>query len=348
MSMDTPVANAVVGATFTAAGWAIDRGATSGTGVSAVRIYATANEGAGVRTLLGSAAYGGARSDIAATFGAQFTNSGFSFTGTLAPGRYLITAEALSTVSSTWNQTDTAVVGVSQARLALDSPAQSSTVSNYFTVSGWAADPGAATGTGVDVVAVYAYPNPGSGAPAQLLAVAPYGQSRPDIATALGDARFTNTGFSVPVGNLTPGPYLLVAFAHSYASNAWFPVTRNITVARGRVVRIDTPIESQSVPSGFTISGWASNLASTSGTGMNLLQVWAYPSAGGAPIFLGTPTYGLDRSDVSAAFGTQFRYSGFSLVTNPLPSGSYVVVVFARNSATGVFDNSKTVGVRIP
>jgi hypothetical protein len=81
---------------------------------------------------------------------------------------------------------------------------------------------------------------------------------------------------------------------------------------------------------------------------VNLVQVWAYPNSGAAPIFLGTATYGTDRTDVGAAFGTQFRYSGFTLATNPLTSGGYVVVVFARNSVTGVFDNARTVGITIP
>jgi hypothetical protein len=349
MSLDAPLDNSYVGATFTVSGWAIDRGAATGTGVSAVQIWAYPNPGSGQpAVLLGTAAYGGARTDVGTAYGAQFTNSGFTLTATLAPGRYQIMAAALSTVSGTFNQNDTAIVGVSQALLGLDSPAQDATVTNFFTVGGWAADPGAASGTGVDVVAVFAYPNPGSGLPAQLLAVAPYGNPRPDVATALGDPRFTNTGFSVSVGNLTPGPYLLVVFAHSYASGEWFPITKNITAGRGRVIKIDTPVDFASVASGFPITGWAANLAATAGTGVDVVQVWAYPTTGAAPIFLGTPTYGMDRPDVSAAFGAQFRYSGYSLVTNPLPSGSYVVAVFARTPASGAYENAKTVSVTVP
>jgi hypothetical protein len=348
MSLDLPTANQVVTGNFTVSGWAIDRGASAGTGVSSVRIYASADSGAGTPVLLGTAAYGGARSDIGTLYGAQFTNSGYSFTASLTGGRYLITAEALSTVSNTWNQTDTAIVGVSQAVVTLDSPAQNAAVRNYFSVAGWAVDPASATGTGVDVVAIYGYPNPGSNTPPQLLAIAPYGYARPDVATALGNARFTNSGFNATVGNLTPATYQIVAFAHSTASGAWFPVTRIITAGRGRVITIDTPANLQTVNSGFTIRGWATNLASTAGTGVNLVQVWAYPNSGAAPIFLGTATYGTDRTDVGAAFGTQFRYSGFTLATNPLTSGGYVVVVFARNSVTGVFDNARTVGITIP
>jgi hypothetical protein len=168
------------------------------------------------------------------------------------------------------------------------------------------------------------------------------------VATTYGDGRFTNSGFNATIGNLSPGPYQIVVFAHSTATGAWFPATKMITVTRGRLIRIDAPGDSQPVASGFTIRGWAANLASTSGTGVNLVQIWAYPSGGAAPIFLGTASYGADRPDVSSAFGSQFRYSGYSLVTNPLPSGNYVVVVFARNAASGVFDNAKTVSVTVP
>jgi hypothetical protein len=53
---------------------------------------------------VGQATYGAPRSDVAAVYGSQFTNVGFSVRGSpLPPGRYAIVAYAHSTVSGTFN-----------------------------------------------------------------------------------------------------------------------------------------------------------------------------------------------------------------------------------------------------
>ena len=104
IAIDVPAANATVGQPFSVSGWALDLGAPSCPGVTAVHVHAVANGGAGAFTYLGSATIGQPRPDVAAYFGhAKFTNSGYSLTASgLAPGYYQIRVYLLSEVSGQW------------------------------------------------------------------------------------------------------------------------------------------------------------------------------------------------------------------------------------------------------
>ena len=87
----------------------------------------------------------------------------------------------------------------------------------------------------------------------------------------------------------------------------------------------------------FIIGGWAIDPAGTSNTGIDLVQVWAYPNPGsGEPaVFVGTAAYGGDRSDVAAAFGSQFRYSVYNLRAAGLAPKTYMLAVFASLALMG-------------
>jgi archaellin len=111
---------------------------------------------------------------------------------------------------------------------------------------------------------------------------------------------------------------------------------------------VDTPRPGATVTSGFTVSGWAIDAAAPSGTGVDAVHVWAYPAAGGSPVFLGANAVWVSRPDVGAIFGSAFTSSGFNIATGPLASGSWNVVVFARSTVTGTFSQSVLVPVRIP
>jgi hypothetical protein len=99
-------------------------------------------------------------------------------------------------------------------RMAVDTPAWGSEVTQPFIVAGWAIDRAAWWGTGVDTLHVWAYPNPGSGAAPIFLGVAAYGGQRPDVGALFG-AAFTPSGYGLTVDGLAPGEYDLVVFAHS-------------------------------------------------------------------------------------------------------------------------------------
>ncbi len=104
IAIDTPAASATVGQPFTIAGWAIDTGAPSGTGIQYLHIYARPTGTSGQGTFLGFATYGGSRPDVGAYYGAQFTNSGYGFSVSgLSPGVYDLGVWALSTVSGQWS-----------------------------------------------------------------------------------------------------------------------------------------------------------------------------------------------------------------------------------------------------
>jgi hypothetical protein len=103
MWLDVPAQNATTSQLITVAGWAIDLGASGGTGVDMVHVWAYPTSGASP-ILLGTAAYGDARPDIGGYAGnGRFTPSGFHVTGPLPAGDYQLVAFAHSTVTNTFN-----------------------------------------------------------------------------------------------------------------------------------------------------------------------------------------------------------------------------------------------------
>lgn len=112
-------------------------------------------------------------------------------------------------------------------------------------------------------------------------------------------------------------------------------------------VAIDTPTAGTRVQRVLTIAGWAVDRAATSSTGVDAVHIWAYPLAGGAPIFLGAAAYGAPRPDVASALGREAEPSGFGLSTTALPAGGYDVAVFPHSTVSGVFAAAKVVRVTI-
>lgn len=237
----------------------------------------------------------------------------------------------------------------SNPRMSLDVPRSGSTTAGNFTVAGWAADLGSTTDGGVGAVHVWAYPNPGSGAAAMFLGAASMGVSRPDVGAAFG-ARFSSTGFVLD-GALVPGTYDVVAFAHSSVAG----VFNNSQTARIQVLAppsiprmfVDLPAQNQSVSQSLVIAGWALDVGAVTGTGVDAVHVWAYPVAGGAPVFAGVATLGHSRPDIAAAFGAaRFAGGGFRLEAT-LPRGEYNLVVFAHSVNTNTFNNASLVRIRV-
>jgi hypothetical protein len=109
LAIETPANGATLDVPFTVTGWAIDTGATTGTGVDRVDVYAVPVSG-GSRSFLGTATYGQPRPAVGSTHGSRFTNSGFTLEVTHAPaGTFRIVAEARSTsVNHIWNRIATA------------------------------------------------------------------------------------------------------------------------------------------------------------------------------------------------------------------------------------------------
>ena len=232
--------------------------------------------------------------------------------------------------------------------MTLDAPAPFATVGSVFSAAGWAIDFGADTGTGVDAVQVWAYPNPGSDQPGVFLGDASYGGARSDVGAAYGES-FTYSGFLLPI-TLSPGSYRIEAFAHSTVTGTFNSVqTADVTVVGPRIV-IDAPAAGTVRFGPFVVAGWALDQSAASGTGVDAINIWAFPVSGGPPIFAGAGGYGAPRSDLAATFGSRFTNAGYSTsVTLPhgTPSGLYDFVVYAHSSITDSFNQSRAVRVTV-
>ena len=120
-----------------------------------------------------------------------------------------------------------------------------------------------------------------------------------------------------------------------------------VTSARaGAIVFVDAPKANATVPTSFVVGGWAIDFASRTDSGVSQLHVWAYPSSGAAPVFLGDIRHGA-RPDVAAAYGPQFGQAGFSVVVSNLAPGDYMLVVFPYSSITQSFDYAAAVPLNI-
>jgi hypothetical protein len=220
--LDFPATGSSVSTQFSLAGWAVDLGASAGSGISAVHVWAFPTTG-GAPIFVGAASLGVARPDVGAYLGSpQFGQSGFVLSGNLPPGTYDVRVSGLSTVINnfnveTWTRI-TVVVPPSRPVMSVDMPAPNQNVSQTLSIAGWAADLAAPSGTGVDAIHVYGYPAAG-GNPI-FVGVGTLGAFRPDVGAYFGDARFSSSGYFLQ-GTLPRGQYYLVVFAHSTVTHTF-------------------------------------------------------------------------------------------------------------------------------
>ena len=331
LSVSVPSHGTTVYSPFSVSGWAIDRAASTGTGVDAVHVWAFPSGADGnfsVGTFLGTATLGIERPGVGAAFGEQFTPSGYrlNVNTPLPPGGYTLRVYARSSATGTFNNSLTVDITVAPALSAplmvIDLPQPGASVSVPFALAGWAIDQAASTGTGVDEVHVWAFPPSGDGI---FLGAATLGVVRPGVGAVYGE-QFTPSGYQLNVTTpLPPGGYTLRAYARSTVTDTFNNSrTVDITVApalSAPLMVIDLPQPGASVSVPFVLAGWATDQAASTGTGV-------------------------DGVAVGAVYGEQFTPSGYQLnVTTPLPPGSYTLRVYARSSVTGTFNNSQSVDI---
>jgi hypothetical protein len=227
--------------------------------------------------------------------------------------------------------------------MALDAP-NAGSVMQPFTVAGWALDSGSTvSGTGVDTVHLWAFPTDGR---SPIFLAASYGVARTDVAAILG-AKYLNSGYASTITGLLEGVYQISASAHSTITNQFEQsATVLVSVSSGPAMAMDAPTAG-AVPARFAISGWAVDRDSPTGTGVDAVHVWAYPSSG-APRFIGAAAYGLSRPDIGAIFGGRFTNSGWSLTGSGLPPGAWTLVASMHSTVTGTFRRSGSVTVQVP
>jgi hypothetical protein len=222
MWLDAPAQNANVFPEVAVGGWAVDLGAPSGTGVTAIQLWAYPNPGSGQAPIFGgTGTYGINRPDVGAMLGGRFAPSGFHLqTPTLAPGLYDLVVYAHSNLEG-FNNARVVRVRVqprsSQPVLAVDRPSSNAFVGHPFTIAGWAIDQAALTGTGIATIHVWAFRTNG-GTPV-FVGVAGLNVPRPDVAAVYG-GQFGNSGYTL-TANIPNGDYTLVVYVYSTLANGF-------------------------------------------------------------------------------------------------------------------------------
>jgi endonuclease/exonuclease/phosphatase family metal-dependent hydrolase len=115
--VDSPKANGTVASSFVVGGWAIDQAARTDSGVSQLHVWAYPASGA-APVFLGDITHG-ARPDVAAYFGPQFMQAGFSVTvNNLAPGPYTLVIFPYSSVRGAFDYAAAVSMRITVAKTA--------------------------------------------------------------------------------------------------------------------------------------------------------------------------------------------------------------------------------------
>jgi hypothetical protein len=113
-----------------------------------------------------------------------------------------------------------AVEGESEVRMFVDLPQAEQVVSGPVTVAGWALDPQADIGSGIDAVHVWARRTDLPGAPDFFLGAAQLGVARTDVGNAFGP-QFDQAGYTLTASALAPGRYAVTVFVWNRRTARW-------------------------------------------------------------------------------------------------------------------------------
>jgi hypothetical protein len=274
--------------------------------------------------------------------------------GTIGTYYFVVSAYSPQGTSDPSAEVSASISG-SNVLLDLDTPREGSVVTSTFEVGGWALDTGAPSGTGVDAVVFYVFPN--GAAPGVYIGQGSYGWSRPDVAAFFGSSQFTNSGFHFSITGLGPGAYLLGVYAHSTVSGGFTGIkTVNFRVNATALMAISPPVAEATITGPrFDVDGWSIDRTiegtTIPGSGVDTLHVYAYPNpgSGAPPIFLGVATIGLSRPDVAGYYGARYGTSGYHLLVDRaavgLANGAYSIVVHSHSTVTNTFTNAAVVRV---
>ena len=233
----------------------------------------------------------------------------------------------------------------------INTPAANGTVGQPFTISGWAVFAGDQPGTGIDAVYVYGCPVVACSGEPDFWGTATYGLSRPDVAAAYNNSNYQYSGYSFVYSGLTPNAqYYAKVRARRTSTQQWYEFVVQFTATATPILGVGSPTQLQALTSPVPFWGYAIDGAAPTGTGVTAVDIWAYPNPGSgtAPQYLGAATYGGDRQDVAAAYGTRFRYSGYGLSKSGLTPGEYIFLTYAYSPTSGWFVQQSTNYVDLP
>jgi hypothetical protein len=124
-----------------------------------------------------------------------------------------------------------AATGESEVRMFVDSPRAGDSVANGPTVEGWALDPAAALGSGIDAVHVWARRADVAGSAPVFLGAATLGVSRPDVAAAFGP-QFNRAGYRLTAASLGTGRYEITVYVRNRRTDRWEDARSVLVTAR--------------------------------------------------------------------------------------------------------------------
>ena len=109
---------------------------------------------------------------------------------------------------------------------------------------------------------------------------------------------------------------------------------------------IDVPPSGATVHGPFQLTGWAID-EHPSNPGLDAIHAWAFPVAGGLPVFAGMGILRDPRPDVAAFYGGQYARAGFHINIAGLAPGVYDVVVYGHGSASATFNIQRVVRITV-
>jgi Tol biopolymer transport system component len=175
--------------------------------IAAIEVYLDGDRNSGI--FLGEAEYGMTSQQAFMIYGEDFSETGYVLAidnenYTFEPGsiHYLYVYALIPKYG--WNYTRERIVIPGEAnldtniRLSIDDPKDNEVIAeadkSNMKISGWSVDPNFQDTTGIDRVEIYLNGPKGFG---EFLGEANYGTERQDVANALGNAYYTNSGYSL-------------------------------------------------------------------------------------------------------------------------------------------------------
>jgi hypothetical protein len=260
----------------------------------------------------------------------------------------------------------------------IDLPAMNATVpTGSFTVAGWFVDKTAEGWAGADDVQVWQGTMDGGG---KMLAKAVFAQSRPDVASAIGNPFWAASGYgaTVPANALSAGSQTLSVYAHTPGKGWWYkqvnvtvstsaptsaapsPATGPPTVTGGAlpILVIEKPASGENINThsngglyemmGYALDRNAALNQGSQGTGIDHVSVYVDKERDNAGMFLGDADLAFSDQAAANAYGQQFMSAGWRMTFKPtgLHAGSHTLFVYAHSVVTGkeIFE---TVGMNI-
>jgi len=222
--------------------------------------------------------------------------------------------------------------------MSIDSPASQgagNTAAGNVTVSGWAIDQASTSGSGIDKVDLYLDGYSGQGG-IGLTEVTNFSQ-RPDVAKAYGP-QFLNSEFSatIDMNGYANGQHTFYVYEHSALSNNWTVQTRTFVLGNA-AGSLDSPT-GQTVAGNVPVRGWACDPNSSSGTGIDMVDVYVDGLSGQGGTFVTRLTNFKDRQDVvDAGFGQHCLTSGFdtTLDVTGWANGLHTLYMYAHSVQYG-------------